>query len=219
MRAGPPLPERFFRRPADEVARDLLGRELRRTLPEGEIRVRLVETEAYLGAHDRASHAFRGRRTPRNESMFLAGGHAYVYRIYGIHFCLNVVTGAAEEGIAVLLRAAEIVEGEALVRARRGAGAAPRLLSGPGNLCRGLAIDRALDGHWLADGALALLAGVPVTPERIVHGARVGCESTGEAAGWPLRYAVADSPAISPPRRRFSAFRPAGDRPAAASRP
>ena len=159
------LPESFFRRPADEVARDLLGRLLVRDLPGGRVVTRLVEVEAYLGAHDRASHAFRGRRTARNESMYLAGGHAYVYRIYGLHFCLNVVTGAAEEGIAVLLRAAEILEGEALVRRERGAGpgtAAARLLSGPGNLCRGLAIDRGLDGHRLSRPPLRLAPGEAV---------------------------------------------------------
>jgi DNA-3-methyladenine glycosylase len=213
-----PLPPSFYRRPADVVARDLLGRELVRELPEGRIRVRLVETEAYLGPHDRASHAFRGRRTPRNESMYLPGGHAYVYRIYGIHHCLNVVTGPAEVGIAVLLRAAEIVEGEEIVRRWRGDAATARLLSGPGNLCRGLAVDGALDGHPLADGALALRAGRPVASEAIVHGARVGCESAGEAASWPLRFALADSPAVSPPRRRFSAFRSADAPPGAASR-
>ena len=103
------MPESFYLRPADVVARDLLGCHLIRELPAGRIVVRLVETEAYAGPHDRASHAFGGRRTPRNESMYLAGGHAYVYRIYGIHFCLNVVTGPRDAGIAVLLRAAEIL--------------------------------------------------------------------------------------------------------------
>jgi DNA-3-methyladenine glycosylase len=214
MTAGRPLPSGFFRRPADEVARDLLGRDLVREAGGGTIRARIVETEAYLGAHDRASHAYGGRRTPRNESMYLAGGHAYVYRIYGIHFCLNVVTGEAGTGIAVLVRAAEIVDGERLVRGARGGGvAAHRLLSGPGNLCRGLDVDRALDGHRLDAPPLALHEGVPVAASRIVAGPRVGCESAGEAAPWPLRYAVAGSPAISPPRRRFTSLRSGCDPP------
>ena len=201
MRALEPLPEAFYFRPAEEVARDLLGRLLVRELPEGRIFVRLVEAEAYAGPHDRASHAYRGRRTPRNESMYLAGGHAYVYRIYGIHFCLNVVTGPAGEGIAVLLRAAEILEGEALVRRYRpGELPAHRLLAGPGNLTRGLAVDKDLDAVPLGSGALRLAAGEPIAETAMLTGPRVGCESAGEAAAWPLRYAVAGSRAVSSPR-------------------
>ncbi len=201
MRSQGSLPGSFFLRPAEEVARDLLGRHLVRELPAGRIVVRLVEAEAYAGPHDRASHAYRGRRTPRNESMYLAGGHAYVYRIYGIHFCLNVVTGPEGEGIAVLLRAAEILEGEALVRRNRpGAIPAHRLLAGPGNLTRGLAVDKDLDTVRLDRGALRLAAGEPVAESAILTGPRVGCESAGEAAAWPLRFAVAASRAVSSPR-------------------
>jgi DNA-3-methyladenine glycosylase len=202
------LPESFYLRPADVVARDLLGRHLIRELPAGRIVVRLVEAEAYAGPHDRASHAYRGRRTPRNESMYLPGGHAYVYRIYGIHFCLNVVTGAVNEGIAVLLRAAEILEGEELVRTRRpGPIATARLLAGPGNLTRGLAIDKDLDAMRFDRGVLRLESGTAVAESEILTGPRVGCESAGEAADWPLRYAVASSRAVSSPRPklRFSA--------------
>ena len=131
--AGPPRTWRGPPRPAPR-ARAAGGR----------VVARLVEVEAYAGPHDRASHAFRGRRTPRNESMYLAGGHAYVYRSTASTSASTWSTGAAGEGIAVLLRAAEIVEGEALVRRRRpGEFPAARLLSGPGNLCRGLAIDMA----------------------------------------------------------------------------
>lgn len=201
MHAYRNLPRAFFLRAADEVARDLLGRYLIRELPAGRIVARLVETEAYAGPHDRASHAFGGRRTPRNESMYLAGGHAYVYRIYGIHHCLNVVTGPAGEGIAVLLRAAEILEGEALVRAGR-PGPIPvnRLLAGPGNLTRGLSIDKALDAVRLDHGALRLAPGEPVAAQSIVAGPRVGCESAGEAATWQLRFALDGHAAVSRPR-------------------
>jgi len=201
MLALDPLPEFFYFRPAEVVARDLLGRLLVRELPEGRIVVRLVETEAYAGPHDRASHAYRGRRTPRNESMYLAGGHAYVYRIYGVHDCLNVVTGPEGEGVAVLLRAAEVLEGEELVRQHRpGALAAHRLLAGPGNLSKGLAVGKDLDSVRLDRGGLRLAAGQPVAEAAILHGPRVGCESAGEAAAWPLRFAVARSRAVSSPR-------------------
>jgi DNA-3-methyladenine glycosylase len=220
MRAGRPFPPEFFLQPAEVVARGLLGAVLVRELPRGTIRARLVETEAYAGAHDRASHAFRGRRTPRNESMYLAGGHAYVYRIYGIHFCLNVVTGEAETGVAVLLRAAEVLDGERLVRAARaGEPDAARLLSGPGNLCRGLSVGKELDAHPLRRPPLRLEAGSPVAAGEILHGPRVGCESAGEAAAWPLRFAVAGSAAVSRPRRSLSAFRAGYVPPAGASTP
>ncbi|MEO8197560.1 MAG: DNA-3-methyladenine glycosylase [Thermoanaerobaculia bacterium] len=201
MLALAPLPRAFYLRPAEEVARDLLGRLLVRELPQGRIVVRLVEAEAYAGPHDRASHAYKGRRTPRNESMYLAGGHAYVYRIYGIHFCLNVVTGPAGEGIAVLLRAGEILEGEKLVRRNRpGAIPAHRLLAGPGNLTRGLVVDKDLDTVPLDRGEVRLAAGEPVAASAILTGPRVGCESAGEAAAWPLRFAIAGSREVSSPR-------------------
>jgi DNA-3-methyladenine glycosylase len=99
------LPRSFFQRPAETVARDLVGRYVVRRLAGERLALRLVETEAYLGAPDRASHAWAGRRTARNESLYLAGGHAYVYLIYGLHHCLNVVTGERGAGSAVLLRA------------------------------------------------------------------------------------------------------------------
>src|ERR1044072_1512146 len=98
-----PLPLDFYRRPAEEVAPDLLGRFLVRRIGRQRLVLRLVEVEAYLGATDRAAHAWNGRRTARNESLYLPGGHAYVYFIYGMHWCLNVVCGEKDEGGAVLL--------------------------------------------------------------------------------------------------------------------
>ncbi|HEX5761438.1 MAG TPA: DNA-3-methyladenine glycosylase, partial [Thermoanaerobaculia bacterium] len=115
-----PLPVAFYRRPAEAVARDLLGRHLVRELDGERLVLRLVETEAYLGAPDRASHAWGGRRTARVESLYLAGGHAYVYLIYGMHWCLNAVTGEAGIGSAVLIRGGEPVAGAERMRALRG---------------------------------------------------------------------------------------------------
>src|SRR3954469_16257563 len=141
-----PLPLSFYRRPAEIVARDLLGRYLVRELEGERLVLRLVEVEAYLGGRDRASHAWDGRRTPRNESLYLPGGHAYVYFIYGMHFCMNAVTGEAGVGSAVLLRAGEPVAGMAEMAAHRGWTRPPRpgdLAGGPGKLCQALAIGRA----------------------------------------------------------------------------
>lgn len=203
-----PLSNDFYRRDTEEVARDLLGRYLVRRLPGGDggierLVVRLVETEAYLGAPDRASHAWNGRRTARNESLYLPGGFAYVYLVYGLHHCLNATTGAAEVGSAVLLRAGEPVEGASRLADHRGLGRPPRsgdLAGGPGKLCQALAVDRAFDGRPLDAGELVITAGEPVAEETVAAGPRVGVDYAGEAAGWPLRFAVAGNRHVSRPR-------------------
>lgn len=198
-----PLPPSFFRRPAETVARDLLGRYLVRELAGERLALRLVETEAYLGAPDRASHAWAGRRTPRNESLYLPGGHAYVYFIYGMHYCLNAVTGEAGIGSAVLLRAGEPVAGEERMRENRGWTAKPRpgdLAGGPGKICQALAIGRELDGVPLDRPPLYLAKGEPVAEEQVVAGPRIGVDYAGEAAGWPLRFTIRNNPHVSKPR-------------------
>ena len=198
-----PLPRSFYRRPAETVARDLLGRYLVRRLDGERLVVRLVETEAYLGATDRASHAWDGRRTARNESLYLAGGHAYVYLIYGLHHCLNVVTGGPEVGSAVLLRAAEVVEGTGRMQRHRGLDRRPRptdLAGGPGKLCQALAVDRAQDGVSLLRGELTVTRGAPVAAAEVAVGPRIGIDYAGEAAAWPLRFAESGNLEVSRPR-------------------
>lgn len=198
-----PLPRSFYRRPAETVARDLLGRYLVRELDGERLVLRLVETEAYLGEPDRASHAWGGRRTPRNESLYLPGGHAYVYLIYGMHYCLNAVTGEADSGGAVLLRAGEPVEGEERMRENRGWARVPRpgdLAGGPGKICRALAIGRELDGVLLDQPPLYITRGEPVASEEIVASPRIGVDYSGEAALWPLRFSVRGHLHVSRPR-------------------
>jgi DNA-3-methyladenine glycosylase len=198
-----PLPISFYRRPAETVARDLLGRYLVRELDGERLALRLVETEAYLGAADRASHASGGRRTPRNESLYLAGGHAYVYFIYGMHYCLNAVTGEAGVGSAVLLRAGEPVEGEERMRENRAWARKPRpgdLAGGPGKICQALAIGRELDGVLLTRPPLSITGGEPVADEEIVASPRIGVDYAGEAALWPLRFSLRGNPHVSRPR-------------------
>jgi DNA-3-methyladenine glycosylase len=198
-----PLPPSFFRRPAETVARDLLGRYLVRELEGERLALRLVETEAYLGAPDRASHAWAGRRTPRNESLYLPGGHAYVYFVYGMHYCLNAVTGEAGVGSAVLLRAGEPVAGEAQMRENRGRTAKLRpgdLAGGPGKICQALAIGRELDGVPLDRPPLYLAKGEPVAEDQVVAGPRIGVDYAGEAARWPLRFSVRNNLHVSKPR-------------------
>lgn len=188
--------------PAEELAPALLGMVLVRTLPDGtRLRGRIVETEAYLGVRDRCSHAFGGRRTARNESMYARAGTAYVYFTYGMHFCFNIVCGARDEPVAVLVRALEPLEGLEAMRARRsGATGRPTpdrgLCSGPGKLCQALGVDRALDGaDLLAPGALELHRGDG--PARVVRAPRVG---VGEGHRWAaarLRWYERGSPHVS----------------------
>ncbi len=139
----------FYRGSTVEVARRLIGRYLCRESEQGPVYGVIVETEAYLSSNDPACHASIGR-TGRNETMFGPAGRAYVYLIYGIHYCLNVVTGPENKGEAVLVRAVEPAGGLELMKQRRGLSCPPtNLASGPGKLCLAFAIDKALDGHDL----------------------------------------------------------------------
>jgi DNA-3-methyladenine glycosylase len=197
VRLGPRLPRAFFARPSTIVAPELLGRILVRTLPDGtRLAARLVEVEAY-GPDDPASHAFRGR-TVRNHVMFGPPGHLYVYFTYGMHFCANVVTGRDGEGSAVLLRAAEPLQGLRAMAARRGVGAPRLLCSGPARLTQAFAIDRTDDGADLLRATdLQLRVGSPLPARRVVRSARVGVR-VGVEPRW--RYFERGSPFVSPGR-------------------
>jgi DNA-3-methyladenine glycosylase len=197
VRLGPRLPRAFFARPSTVVAPELLGRILVRTLPDGtRFAARLVEVEAY-GPDDPASHAFRGR-TARNHVMFGPSGHLYVYFTYGMHFCANVVTGRDGEGSAVLLRAAEPLEGLRAMAVRRGVGAPRLLCSGPARLTQAFAIDRKDDGVDLLRATdLQLRVGSPLPARRVARSARVGVR-VGVEPRW--RYFERGSPFVSPGR-------------------
>ncbi|HEX2060200.1 MAG TPA: DNA-3-methyladenine glycosylase [Thermoanaerobaculia bacterium] len=185
------LPKRFYLGDTVGIARALLGCVLWRRLDDGTLlAARIVETEAYLGANDMASHARRGLRSERNASMYLEGGHAYVYFTYGMHWCMNVVT--QEEGLAeaVLLRAAEPVRGIEAMRARRPkAKKDHELMNGPGKICMALEIDRRLDGESLRGDRLWLAPrDTDVAEEDIAVSPRIGIDNSGDAAAWPLRF-------------------------------
>jgi DNA-3-methyladenine glycosylase len=189
----------FYLQDTITVARALLGCTLWRRIDGELLGARLVEVEAYLGANDPASHARRGLRSPRNESMYLDGGYAYVYFTYGMHWCMNVVTQEAGIAEAVLLRAAEPVAGIESMRKRR-----PKakrefdLMNGPGKLCSAMAIDRTLDGVPLDGDTLFLTKrDVPVAADDIVVSPRIGVEGAGDAAHWPLRFFLRGSRYVS----------------------
>ena len=181
------LQQDFFDRPVLEVARALIGVTL---LVDGVGGV-LVEVEAYDHT-DPASHSFRGP-TPRNAAMFGPPGHAYVYKIYGIHWCLNFV---CQPGSAVLVRALEPTAGLALMQDRRGGMAPRQLCSGPGKLCQALAVDRGHDGLPLDAAPFALLP--PAGPHEVATGPRIGITKAVEQ---PWRFVRAGSPFVSKPLR------------------
>jgi DNA-3-methyladenine glycosylase len=197
------LPREFFGRPVLEVAQDLLGCVLRHETADGPVAVTISEVEAYLGAADPASHAFRGM-TARNAVMFGAPGHAYVYFTYGMHFCCNVVCGPEGRPSAVLLRAGEVVAGIEVARERRPTARTDRdLARGPANLCQALAIASTANGHDLTRSPLTLTpADAPAARDRIRTGPRVGLRL---AADRPWRFWLTDEPTVS-------AYRPAATR-------
>ncbi|MHB8419676.1 MAG: DNA-3-methyladenine glycosylase [Myxococcales bacterium] len=173
----------FYAQPARDVARQLLGARLVRRLgPRRRAVGRVVEVEAYLGPHDLACHA-RAGRTARTEVMFGPPGRAYVFLVYGMHHCLNVVTDPEGWPAAVLIRALEPLEG-----IRGGT-------SGPGRLCRALSIDRSLNGADLRGGELFLEPGT--RPPRVRATARIGVDYAGRWARRRLRFLDADSPHVS----------------------
>ncbi|HEV8112401.1 MAG TPA: DNA-3-methyladenine glycosylase [Planctomycetota bacterium] len=181
-----------------EVARDLLGCLLVVPTRTGRrVSGRIVETEAYRGPEDRASHAYGGRRTARTETMYGAGGTAYVYFVYGMYHQFNVVTNAADVPHAVLVRALEPVEGVDLMRRRRGRARPRDLASGPGKLCIALGIDRGFDRADLRGDQVWIEAGAALRPREIASGPRVGIDYAGAWAARPWRFWVRDHPCVS----------------------
>lgn len=190
------LERSWFDRPAEVLARELLGARLVADTADGSVGGRIVEVEAYRGPEDLAAHSSRGR-TPRNAVMFGPPGHLYVYLIYGLHHCLNVVAGPGEKPEAVLVRALEIDEGLELARARRGAGVPDRrLAAGPGNVGRALGVDRSLNGADLLDGAVRIEPRAGRAPS-VQRGPRIGVAYAGEWAERPLRFWVEGDPHVS----------------------
>lgn len=206
VRAPLKLLERaFFDRSTEDVARDLLGVWIMRATPHGLSGGPIVETEAYGGPEDQASHA-RAGRTRRTTPMFGEVGHAYVYLVYGMHECLNVVAYRGREAGAVLIRAISPEVGVDLIRSRRKRPTDPtsRLCSGPAMVCQGLGVDRTLDGHDLIVGEGLWLAEAPADGSRskVAVGPRVGVAYAGEWAARAWRFWLAGHSSVSRDARR-----------------
>lgn len=200
---SPRLARTFFARDALVLARALLGKIIVHETGDGLAAARIVEVEAYRGPQDHAAHSFGGRRTARNEVMWGAAGRLYVYFVYGMHWCANVV--AADVGVpqAVLLRAAAPVAGLGLMQKRRGPHVREvDLLRGPGNLCRALGIDGRLNGVDLVTGPAFILDAPAPPPRAVVRTTRVGVDYAGPDARRDWRFFIKDSAAVSRPGRR-----------------
>jgi len=226
-----PLPRRFYAADPVSLARALLGQRLVRTLDDGtRLAGLIVETEAYLGIDDMAAHTYGGRRTARNEAMYMAPGTAYVYFTYGMHHCVNVVAGKKGEPVAVLLRALEPVEGlERMRKLRRPrsqerksgklSSSAPHPLTvsslnlcrGPARLCQALTIDRSLNAIDLTRDSRLWIerAGPPLPDDRIGSSPRIGVAYAGHWAERPLRFFILGSRYLSGPAR-LNRGQPAG---------
>jgi DNA-3-methyladenine glycosylase len=190
------LKQDFYIRDTTKVAKDLLGKVLfHKNKSDVILTGRIVEVEAYLGTEDAAAHSFGDRKTARTQTMYLEGGHSYVYLIYGMYNCLNIVTREEGRGEAVLIRALEPVH----IPVDK----VPKALlntNGPGKLCRHLMITREHNalpmwkkssGLWVEDD------GYKVAPKEIVKAPRIGVDYAGGAAAWPLRFYLKGSPWVS----------------------
>jgi DNA-3-methyladenine glycosylase len=200
-RLAPPLPQHFYNRPTEDVARDLLGAVLEHRTADGVVAGRIVETEAYLGEHDLACHAAVGR-TERTDALYGKPGTAYVYFIYGMYWCVNAVTRAPGEPSAVLIRALEPLFGIDLMRRRRpNARRDVDLTNGPGKLCLALQIDGACHRQSLQTSSLVIRAGEPIPDSNVTVTPRIGIT---KCADWPLRFLIADNAYVSKTPAHFA---------------
>jgi len=191
------IPRSFYEQSTLDVARQLLGKYLVRKHPDGTTVGRIVETEAYVGPDDKACHASKGR-TARTEIMFGPAGHAYVYLIYGMYDCLNLVTESVDYPAAVLIRAVEPVGGIEIMKVRRQTEQLRNLASGPGKLCQAFAIDRKLNGDDLC-GKVLYLEDRGEAVSKVVTTPRIGVDYAGPWKRKPWRFLIKGNECVSKP--------------------
>lgn len=188
------LPQDFYIQDTTDLAQALLGKVLHIRIGEAEEKARIVEVEAYLGVEDPAAHTYGDRRTKRTASMYLDGGHSYVYLIYGMYNCLNVVSRTVDHPEAILIRAVEPLTGVKPTHKK------DLKTNGPGKLCKHYGITKEHDGlrFWKKSSALSISDdGHEVDPKQIIACPRIGVDYAGEAAAWPLRFYIKDNIFVS----------------------
>ncbi|MGM0598005.1 MAG: DNA-3-methyladenine glycosylase [Myxococcota bacterium] len=192
------LEHNFYYRNALELARDLLGKNLVRTLNNQVISGRIVETEAYVGPEDKGCHAFNNRRTGRTEAMFMPGGVAYIYLIYGMYNCFNIVAGPPDKPEAVLIRALEPLDNLELVKRNRKTAVRKieDLTNGPGKLCQAYRIDRSLNKYDLVEGKELYVLDSGYRGQ-IASGPRINIDYAEEYKDKPWRFYLKNSSFLS----------------------
>lgn len=199
----------FYSRNPLKVARDLLGKYLVHNSPKGKIIGKLVETEAYLGNDDPACHTYKGKITERNKILFIEPGHAYVYKIYGMYYCFNVVAHEKGKSGGVFIRAVEPIQGTGLMLRKRIQTEKKRiqtdiirlkpllLTNGPSKLCIAFGINKSLNGTDLCGNELFITAGEDIPDSEVVRTPRINIDYAGEAKKLPYRFIVKNSKFIS----------------------
>jgi len=195
------LSKEFYMRDGRQVARDLLGKVVVKRYGDRILRGRIVEVEAYLGPEDRASHAWDGRRTKRTETMYLPGGHLYIYLVYGMYHCFNIVTNIAGIPHAVLIRAVEPIEGVDVMRGLRRVREGYGLTNGPGKVCMAMDIGKRDNGRDLVTSSEIWLEDDGYTPEKIVCARRIGIAYAREYRDRLWRYYIDGNPWVSKKRK------------------
>lgn len=203
--SGKILESDFFKKDTVEVAKSLIGKKIIRNISGNFFCAKIVETEAYLGLDDRACHSYGGRITDRNRTLYLHGGHIYVYLIYGMYDLLNIVTRDQDHPEAVLIRGVEPLENfDGIAKNRFGKTykdlstyQKKNLTNGPGKLSMGLGIDRSLNGKILSKDYLYIGEGEEVPEADLVITKRIGIDYAGEDANLPLRFYLRDNPYVS----------------------
>lgn len=205
MTTGKILENDFFKRDTVEVAKSLIGKKIIRNISGNFFCAKIVETEAYLGLEDRACHSYGGRITDRNKTLYLPGGHIYVYLIYGMYDLLNIVTRDEEHPEAVLIRGVEPLENLDGISKNRFEKAyeelstyqRKNLSNGPGKLSMAIGINRSLNGKVLSKNYLYIGEGEEVPEKDLVITKRIGIDYAGEDANLPLRFCLRDNPYVS----------------------
>jgi len=193
------LNRNFFRKSALELAQDILGKYLVRATPRGKAVVKIVEAEAYMGVDDEASHSYQGRLTERNKVMYENGGVFYVYKIYGIYYCLNVVANKKNVPQAVFIRSAEPVEGIEILKENRNMNKFNllHLTNGPSKMAQALDIGLEFYGKSVENNCLYFLAGEKVSPGKIVSAPRVNIDYAQSAKKYPFRFYIRGNKFVS----------------------
>lgn len=187
----------FYEGETLDIAKNLLGKYIIHQTDEGEVGGKIVEVEAYVGLKDAASHAYKNKYTNRTKVMFGPGGYAYVYLIYGMYYCMNIVTNKESYPEAVLIRALEPIMGIDLMKERRKTDNLLNLCSGPGKLCLAMGISKNQNGNDLCGDNLYLVSGETISLDDIVKTPRINIDYAKEARDYLWRFIIKDNPYVS----------------------